>query len=67
MNKCEACNDPFIWNDNVINVNDKLYHKDCVTLYSTGFVAYLDDECLGETENEDGQMACEIIDGLLDD
>jgi hypothetical protein len=67
MNKCEACDDPFVWNNNVILVNDKLYHKDCVTLYPTGYVAFIDDECLGETENEDGQMACEIIDDLLDD
>jgi hypothetical protein len=67
MNKCEACEDSFEWNDNVIIINDKLFHKDCVTLYPTGYVAFIDDECLGETENEVGQMACEIIDELLND
>lgn len=64
---CKACDDPFNWNDDVIEVSDDLYHKDCVTLYPTGFVAFIGDECLGETENEDGQMACEIIDDLLND
>lgn len=64
MSKCKACDDSFKWNDDVIDVADNLYHKDCLNLYPTGFVAYLDDEFLGEPENEDGQMACEIIDTL---
>lgn len=67
MPNCKACDDEFVWNDDVVIVNDELYHKDCVTLYPIGFVAFVGDEFLGETENEDGQMACEIIDGLLDD
>lgn len=67
MNKCGACEEPFVWDDEVINVNDTLYHKDCIKLYPIGYVAYLDDEFLGETENEDGQMACEILEDLLDD
>ena len=61
-NECSACKDPFVWDDDVILVNDELYHKDCVTLYPTGFVAFLDDQCLGETDNEDGSMAFEYID-----
>ena len=64
---CMACGDEFKWDDDVIIVDDKNYHKDCVTLYPTGYVAFIDDECLGETENEDGQMAFEIIDDLLTD
>lgn len=67
MKACIACEEKFKWDDDVIDVADNLYHKDCVNLYPTGFVAYLDDEFLGETENEDGQMAFEIIDGLLED
>jgi hypothetical protein len=67
MSKCTACEDRFYWNDNVIIVDDELYHKDCVELYPIGYIAMLDGEPLGETENEDGQMACDIIDGLLDD
>jgi hypothetical protein len=64
---CEACEDAFEWDDNVIVVGDDLYHKDCVNLYPTGFVAFIGDDFLGETENEGGQMAYEIIDGLLTD
>ncbi|MGM7635653.1 hypothetical protein [Bacillus sp. Hm123] len=67
MPKCMACEDKLKWNDDVIIVNEKLYHTDCVTLYPTGFMAFIDDECLGETDNEGGQMACEIIDSLLTD
>lgn len=67
MSKCGACEDKFVWNDDVIIVEDNLYHKDCVTLYPTGYVVFIDDEFLGETENEDGQMAYEIIDDLLND
>ena len=51
--KCSSCDDEFVWDDKVVIVDDKFYHKDCLELYPTG--------------NEDGQMACEIIDGLLDD
>jgi hypothetical protein len=65
--KCSACEYEFIWNDCVVIVDDKLYHKDCVTLLPIGYIAMLDDEPLGETENDDGQMAFEIIDNLLDD
>jgi hypothetical protein len=67
MSKCASCEEKFVWNDDVIIVEDDLYHKDCVELYPTGYFAMLDGEPLGETENDDGQMACEIIDGLLDD
>lgn len=67
MSKCVACADDFRWNDEVVIVADEVYHKDCLDLYPTGFYAMLDGEMLGETENDDGQMACEIIDTLLDD
>lgn len=67
MNKCKACEYLFKWNDEVVIVDDEVYHKDCLELYPTGYYAMLDGEPLGETENDDGQMACEIIDGLLDD
>ena len=67
MSKCEACDDKFKWDDTVVIVNDTLYHADCLDLYPTGFYAMLDDNPLGETENDDGQMAYELIDGLLED
>lgn len=67
MNKCKACEDLFKWDDTVVIVDDEAYHKYCLELYPTGYYAMLDGEPLGETENEDGQIACEIIDGLLDD
>ena len=67
MNKCAACEYKFEWNDQVVIVDDDLYHKDCLTLYPTGYYAYVGGEPLGETENEDGQMAYQIIDGLLED
>ncbi|MBL1228170.1 hypothetical protein IW492_02850 [Enterococcus sp. BWB1-3] len=60
--ECAACLEPFEWNDEVIEVRDDYYHKDCVTLYPIGYVAFLDEDCLGETENDDGQMACSIFD-----
>ncbi|MCP1159316.1 hypothetical protein [Bacillus infantis] len=65
MNKCVACDDKFKWDDQVVIVDDDPYHKDCLDLYPTGYYAFLGDKPLGETENEDGQMAYELIDGLL--
>lgn len=62
LKKCKACEDPFHWNDDVIEVNDEFYHKNCVELYPTGYFAMLDGEPLGETENEDGSSAFEILD-----
>lgn len=67
MSKCTSCEDKFKWNDQVVIVDDNLYHKDCLDLYPTGYYAFIDGEPLGETENEDGEMAYEIIDGLLTD
>lgn len=58
---CKSCIEPFRWDDDVILVEDDIYHKDCVSLYPTGYFAMLDDEPLGETENEDGSMAFEIM------
>lgn len=66
-NECAACNDPFTWKDDVISVNDNLYHKDCVQLYPSGFVVYLGDEFLGDSENDDGSSACDYIPELLDE
>ncbi|HGQ2848730.1 TPA: hypothetical protein ACLZEB_001197 [Streptococcus pneumoniae] len=62
LKRCKACEETFTWNEDVILVNDDVYHKDCVSLYPTGYVAYIDDEFLGETENEDGSSAYDILD-----
>lgn len=69
MSKCGACSKHFRWTDDVVVVNDNFYHKDCVSLYPTGYVAFIGDDCLGETENDDGQMAIEItgLDTIDDD
>lgn len=67
MNKCKACDDPFVWNDYVVIVEDDHYHKDCVDLHPISYFAMIGEEPLGETENEDGQMACEIMDDYLED
>lgn len=61
LKQCEACNDPFNWRDDVVIVDDELYHKYCVTVYPSGYFAMLDDEVLGEVENDDGQSAYEIL------
>lgn len=66
-NECAACKDPFRWSDEVIVVNDEIYHKDCVDIVPLSYGALLDGEFLGETENEDGSMACDFIDDLLND
>ncbi|MEK4403481.1 hypothetical protein MKZ26_03420 [Sporosarcina sp. FSL K6-6792] len=61
LKRCEACNDPFYEDDEIVIVDDELYHKVCVTLYPTGYFAFLGGEPLGETENEDGSSAYEIL------
>lgn len=61
LKRCEACEDPFRWDDDVVIVDDNLYHKNCVELYPTGYFAMLDDEPLGETENYDGETAFTIL------
>lgn len=64
--ECNACSEHFTYTDDVILVNGKIYHRDCVILYPTGFVVFLDDERLGETENYDGSPAGDYISDLLD-
>ncbi len=46
LKRCKACEETFTWNGDVILVNDEVYHKDCVSLYPTGYVAYINDEFL---------------------
>jgi hypothetical protein len=58
---CKACEDSFDWRDDVIVVDDDYYHKNCVELYPIGYIAMLDDQPLGETENDDGTMAFEVL------
>lgn len=67
MKECAACKDEFLWDDDVVIVDDSFYHKDCIDIYPIGYFAMLDGNPLGETENDDGQMACEVIDDLLDE
>lgn len=62
LERCPSCNEPFEWNETVILVSGDLYHKDCLTLYPTGYVAFDGNHCLGETDNEDGDMAFEHLD-----
>ena len=62
VKRCEACNDPFYMSDTIIEVNNEFYHKDCVELYPTGYFAMLDDNPLGETENDDGTEAWDLFD-----
>lgn len=61
LKRREACDETFSWNDEVVLVNDEVYHKDCVTLCPTGYYAMLDGEPLGETENDDGSSAYDIL------
>lgn len=59
---CEACNEPFDWDDMVVVIEeDKLYHKECMQLYPIGFVAFINGDWIGETKNDDGQSAYEIL------
>ena len=58
---CNACDDPFKWDDEIIQVDNDYYHKGCVTLYPTGYCAFIDDNYLGETENSDGDMAYSLL------
>ncbi len=61
LEKCKACSDYFKWDDDVIQVDNDYYHKDCVTLYPTGYCAFLYEDYLGETENDDGDMAFSLL------
>ncbi|MGQ4233992.1 hypothetical protein [Enterococcus faecalis] len=61
LEKCKACSDYFKWDDDVIQVDNDYYHKDCVTLYPTGYYAFIGEDCLGVTENDGGSLACSLL------
>lgn len=61
-NKCESCYSEFGQFENAVLVNDRLYHDYCVTLHPSGYVVFIGDEYIGESENDEGQWACEYID-----
>jgi len=60
MKRCPECKETFRWNDDVIHADDNFYHKDCVQMIPTGYVAYIGDHCIGEVDYED--TACFILD-----
>ena len=61
MKQCAACSENFQWDDDVVEVRDEFYHKDCVELYPISYFAMLDGEPLGETENDGVDPAYDIF------
>lgn len=61
IKRCEACKDQFKWDDDIVIAGDEMYHTNCVEIYPTGYFAFLNGNPLGETENDDGQSAYEIL------
>lgn len=53
MKTCNECLEVFKWDDDVVNVEDIYFHKDCVELVPSGYVAFANDEFIGEVEYED--------------
>ena len=62
LKECAVCGDPFKWSEDVVVIDDTLRHTRCVTLHPSGYVAFVGDEYIGETENDNGDMAFEILD-----
>lgn len=60
--KCSVCGEYLKWDDIIVEVRDNYYHKNCVELYPTSFCAFDGEDCLGETENDDGSMTFFILD-----
>ncbi len=60
MKRCEECYQTFKWDEDVVNVNDDYYHKNCVEMVPVEHVAYVNGEYIGVVEYED--MACFILD-----
>lgn len=60
MKRCEECHETFRWDDDVVNVDDRYYHKECVQLFPSEYVVYVNDDYIGVVEYED--MACCILD-----
>lgn len=59
MKKCNECLETFNWDDHVVNVEDQYFHKECVTLYPMGYIAFANEQPIGEVEYDD--MACLIL------
>ncbi len=59
--KCGACGEVFGWDEHVVKTGDRVFHDECVELYPIGYFIMLDDEPIGESENEPGQEAYEIL------
>ncbi|WP_373782209.1 hypothetical protein [Jeotgalibaca porci] len=52
MKKCEACGEHIEEYDKIILTDDgEVYHEDCCDIYNRGYVVYVDECFVGETED----------------
>lgn len=66
MKKCGECEEIFQWDDTIVEVEGHLYrefyHEKCVQLYPTGYVAFTEDEFIGEVDHDLGTLAYDALD-----
>lgn len=53
MKRCDECVEVFKWDDDVVNIGDRCFHRDCVELVPSSYVAFVNGEFIGEVEYED--------------
>lgn len=53
MKKCDECLEVFMWDDEVVNVGDRYWHRGCVELIPINYGAYVGDEYIGTVDYED--------------
>lgn len=59
--KCKECGEWFEWCEKIIKVENDYYHRNCVEIYPSKYVAFIDSDFIGEVENEDGDVALELL------
>lgn len=62
--KCKACEDEFEEFDDVVEIEDDVYHEKCLEKYPKGYVYFLDDAFMGDEDDYPAAVAYDVFENV---
>jgi|GEM_PF-1301332 len=61
IKKCAHCLEEIQSCEEIFEMDNKIYHKDCVELHPIQYVVFLNDECIGTIDADDVQFSDDLL------